>query len=278
MKKIILFNIILTSFIFANIKAVVSIAPMVSYLQAIGGDKVDITLMVEPKHSPHTYEPKPSQMVSVSKANLYFAIGVEFEKVWLGKFTSINPNLKVIRVDNNITKRYIDTHHSQKAHKDPHIWTSLDNLQIIAKHMYQALRQQDPANKEYYEQNYQKFIQHIQDTKQQITTILSNTPKGSKFMVFHPSWGYFADEFGLKQLAIEVAGKEPKFKEVIHIIQEAKRANVKAIFTQPEFSDKTSQVIASELHIPVIKVSPLSKDWEQTLIKIAKAIAKSSHR
>jgi zinc transport system substrate-binding protein len=277
MKKILLITTLLTSFIFANIKVAVSIAPMVSYLKAIGGDRVDISLMVQAGASPHTYEPKPSQMVAISKARLYFAIGVEFENIWLDRFVSANPNLVVIHTDANITKRYIDAHssHSKKEKKDPHIWTSLDNLQIIATNIYKALVEYDKENASYYKANYDRFINRIQDTKNKITQILSNVPKGSKFMVFHPSWGYFADEFGLTQLAIQTHGKNPKPKELINIIHQAQKNRVKAIFTQPEFSDKSAKIIANELHILVIKVSPLSSKWDMTLIKIAKAIAKS---
>jgi zinc transport system substrate-binding protein len=143
---------------------------------------------------------------------------VEFENIWLDRFVSANPNLVVIHTDANITKRYIDAHssHSKKEKKDPHIWTSLDNLQIIATDIYKALVEYDKENASYYKANYDRFINRIQDTKNKITQILSNVPKGSKFMVFHPSWGYFADEFGLTQLAIQTHGKNPKPKELIN--------------------------------------------------------------
>lgn len=92
-------------------------------------------------------------------------------------------------------------------------------------------------------------------------------------MVFHPSWGYFAKAYNLQQIAVEVEGKEPKPKELIDLLKEAKEEKVKAIFTQPEFSDTTARVIAKELQIPVVKVSPLAADWSENLIKMAKSIA-----
>ena len=85
MKKITLLLLLSTTYIFSNINAVVSIVPVQTILKAIGGEKVNITVMVQAGDSPHSYEPKPSQMLSVAKADIFFAIGVEFESVWVCK-------------------------------------------------------------------------------------------------------------------------------------------------------------------------------------------------
>ena len=157
--------------------------------------------------------------------------------------------------------------------KDPHTWTSPSNVKIMAKNIYDTLVEFDPENKNYFERNYSKFIEEINHTDEQIKDILSSLPKDSKFMVFHPSWGYFAKEYNLVQLPIEVEGKEPKPKILQKIIDEAKEQNVKAIFTQTEFSDKSAKAIANELKIKVIKETPLAKNWSENLIKMANAIA-----
>jgi len=282
MKKILFLSLFLNTFILANINAVVSILPEQTFVKAIGGDKVSVSLMVLPGNSPHTYEPKPSQMKDVAKATLYFAIGVEFENVWLGKFKSLNTNMQVIDLTEGIEKRAIASHahHDHSTHakeegkgKDPHIWTDPENVKIIALHIYETLMNIDPDNKTYYRANYEKFIGRINHTDKQIKEILSHTAKGSKFMVFHPSWGYFASAYGLEQLSVEIEGKSPKPKEMILLINEAKKEKISAIFTQPEFSDSVAKVMANELKIDVVKVSPLASDWSENLIKIAHAIA-----
>jgi zinc transport system substrate-binding protein len=279
MKKILLLLLLPTTFILANINVVVSILPEKTFVSAIGGDKVDVTLMVLPGNSPHTYEPKPSQMKAVARANLYFAIGVEFEKVWLSKFKDLNPALKVVDLSEGITKIPMATahHHEAEEHHDtgydPHIWTAPENVLLIARHIYDALSREDPANATYYRHNLDAFLAKVKKTDAQIRHILAPLPPHSAFMVFHPSWGYFAKAYGLVQLPVEVEGKEPKPREIIHLIKEAREKKVTAIFTQPEFSDSTAKIIAGELHIPVIKVSPLAADWSDNLIRIAKAIA-----
>jgi zinc transport system substrate-binding protein len=309
MNKVLLILFLFCVTAFAKLNTVVSILPQKTFLEQIGGDKINISLMVKPGNSPHTYEPKPSQMVAISKAKLYFAIDIEFEHVWLDRFLNQNKNLKVIDVSKGIKKLPIqkhshdDEHHGHKEehhyehghhahhedehhehhdkeehdeHKeklDPHVWTSVSNVKIIAKNIYEALASFDKPNQAYYKSNYDKFLSKLDETDKKIKSILSKS-SDAKFMIFHPAWGYFAKEYDLIQVAIESGGKNPTPKHVMKIIKEAKEENIKAIFTSPEFSDKVSKQIAKELGIPVKKVSPLNPKWSQNLINFAKAIAK----
>jgi zinc transport system substrate-binding protein len=297
MKKVLLILSLFCVTVFAKLNTVVSILPQKTFLEQIGGDKVNISLMVKPGNSPHSYEPKPSQMVAISKAKLYFAIDIEFEHVWLDRFLNQNKNLKVIDVSKGIKKLPIqkhshdDEHHHEHGHYahhehhdkdkhdehnenlDPHVWTSVSNVKIIAKNIYEALASFDKPNQAYYKSNYDKFLSKLDETDKKIKSILSKS-HDAKFMIFHPAWGYFAKEYDLIQVAIESGGKNPKPKHVMKIIEEAKEENIKAIFTSPEFSDKVSKQIAKELGIPVKKVSPLNPKWSQNLINFAKAIAK----
>ena len=288
MKKITLIFLLSTTYIFSNINAVVSILPEQTFVKAIGGDKVNVSLMVQPGNSPHTYEPKPSQMIDIAKADLYFAIDVEFEHVWLPKFQNLNPKMQIIDLADNITKIQMqekheddnheeekDEHHSEHEHEgeDPHIWTAPANVKIIAQNIYNALKKEDPENTNYYKRNLDIFLASIDETDRQIIHFLSSLEDTRRFMVFHPSWGYFAQAYHLEQIAVEVEGKEPKPKELIHLLKEAKEEKVKAIFTQPEFSDTVAKIISKELQIPVVKVSPLAPNWSENLINIAKAIA-----
>lgn len=293
MHKIILILILSTSYIFSNINAVVSILPQKTFLKAIGGDKVDITLMVKPGNSPHTYEPKPSQMMAVSKADLYFAIGVEFEDVWLPKFKALNTDMQIIDLTKNVMKMQMqesqkpnDGQHNHEQHEahdthdkhhhegdDPHIWTSPKNVKIIGQNIYEALSKHDSVNAEYYKKNLDIFLATVDETDKKIASLLSSVQGSRAFMVFHPSWGYFAKVYNLKQIAVEVEGKAPKPRELVHLIKKAKEEKVTAIFTQPEFSDNSAKIIAKELDIPVLKVSPLSPKWSENLISLAKTIA-----
>ncbi|NOX15929.1 MAG: zinc ABC transporter solute-binding protein [Epsilonproteobacteria bacterium] len=270
-------TLILNTFLFANINIIVSILPQLSFVKAIAGDKAHISVMVQAGDSPHTYEPKASQMVDISKADIYFAIGVEFENAWLKRFANQNKKMKIIDISKGIQKEQMSTFQGKpetQGKKDPHIWLSPENIKIIAKNIYNALVKQDNKNTTYYKKNYTKFIAHITSVDAKIKKILKNTPKNSKFMVFHPSWGYFAKQYNLIQLPVEIEGKSIKPKSLIKIIKIARKEKIKAIFTQPEFSPKIANQIANELHIKVLKASPLDLNWESNLINFAKAIAK----
>ena len=281
-KRFIIFSLILgINTLYANVNTVVSILPQKTFVEAIGGEKVNVALMVKPGSSPHSYEPKPSQMIQIGKADIYFAIGVEFENVWLSKFSNQNKTMKIAHMDEGIHKIEMDNHHDHDEHahhedkkeeKDPHIWTSPLNVKRIAKNIYDQLIAIDEKNKTYYRSNYEAFLTHITKTDEKIKNILNEDKTKRKFMVFHPAWGYFSKEYDLTQIAIEISGKNPKPRQVMQLIKEAKAQKVNAVFTAPEFNEKTAQIIAKEVGVPVVKISPLAPNWSQNLINLANTI------
>lgn len=282
--KFIVTLLCLSSLVFAKVNTVVSIVPQKSFVEAIGGEFVNVEVMVLPGNSPHSYEPKPSQMKAIGEAKLYFTTGVEFEAAWMEKLSHQNKAMQIIDSTKGITKlamkEHEHEHKEEKAHEghqhsglDPHVWTSPENIKVIAKNIVDALIAEDATHAPQYQANYTAFLAKVDATDAKIKEILKDVKKGSTFMVFHPAWGYFAHQYGLEQVAIEVEGKEPKPKELAHIMEEAKEEGVKAIFTQPEFSDKSAKQIADALKIKVIKASPLNPDWEKSFLSLATAIA-----
>jgi zinc transport system substrate-binding protein len=277
--RISLLLLIFTSLAFSKTKVIVSIVPQKVFVEKIGADKVEVTVMVKQGASPHDYQPKPSQMKAVSKASVYFSMGVEFENIWLPKFQNQNKEMLLVNASKGIEKKVshhncTHGHHNHEASIDPHVWVDPINVKIIAKNIYETLIKLDTNNSDFYKKNYENYLTELDELDTNIKEILKDTPKYSTFMVFHPSWGYFAQRYKLTQLPVEVNGKERKMKALVAIIKKAKEANVHAIFTQPEFSDKASQNIANNLKIEVIKASPLAENWAENLQMLAKAIAK----
>lgn len=304
MRFIILFLLVI-NFVYAQTNIVVSIVPQQTFVEKIGGEKVKVIAMVPPGSNPHSYEPKPSQMIHISKADIYFPIGFGFEKTWLDKFANQNKNMKFVEMTKDVERIMMKKHkhkvdaknHKNEEHhakhdnhdhdndkydkdkekskykKDPHTWTSPKNVKIMAKNIYDTLVKFDSVNKEYYLKNYNAFLYEINQTDKKIKEIFSDIPKNSKFMVFHPAWGYFSKDYDLVQFAVEIEGKDPKPKILQKIIDEAREENIKAIITQKEFSEKSAKVIADELKIKVIKETPLASNWSENLIHMAKTIA-----
>ncbi|MBN2895378.1 MAG: zinc ABC transporter substrate-binding protein [Campylobacterales bacterium] len=262
----------------AALEVAVSVVPQQTFVQKIGGDRVHVTVMVPLGSSPHSYEPKSADMKALSKAALYFAVGIEFEEAWLGRFGDANPKMSIIRTDAGIEK--MEAHH-EAAHDDhdhgthdPHIWTSPANVRIMAHTIADALIKADEAGAAQYKAGLEAFLREIDATDETIRAALKQTPKGAKFMVFHPAWGYFARDYGLIQLAMEVEGKEPKPKALMQLIETAKKEHIHAIITQKEFSDRSARALADALGIDVRHFSPLHSDWSHNLTQLAQTIAR----
>lgn len=265
----------------------VSILPQKYFVQQIGKDLVDVHVMVQPGASPATYEPKPRQMAALSKARAYFSVGVPFEKFWLKKIASANPNMKLVRTDRGIEKISMAAHHHDHDHDhgdahgheqevlDPHIWLSPPLVKIQARSIMKALQDIDPVHREIYSANYNKFAARIDRLDLRLKQIFAGKG-GMTFMVFHPSWGYFARTYGLKQVSIEIEGKDPKPAQLKALIEHAKEHNIKVVFVQPQFSKKSAKLVAGEIGGQVVVADPLALDWLSNLSQVAEKIGASN--
>ncbi|NMB12785.1 MAG: zinc ABC transporter solute-binding protein [Firmicutes bacterium] len=259
----------------------VSILPQKYLVERIAGDSVRVSVMVRPGADPVTYEPSPRQMAELAEAQAYFRIGVPFEEAWLGRIRQIHPHLTVIDTREGIKLRPITGHvHDSEASDrgsvemimDPHTWLSPVLAKRQAETIYKTLTVLDPTGKEDYECNYQLLIRDLDSTDQEIRSILDSV-RGRKFMVFHPAWGYFADEYDLEQVPIEVEGKEPSAKELAQTIDQARRDGIKVIFVQSQFNTKPAETIARAVGGRIVQLDPLAEDYLANLVTMAKAIA-----
>ena len=274
----------------------VSILPQKYFVEKIAGEFVSVNVMVAPGASPATYEPRPSQMARLGKSSLYFAIGVPFEKNWLDRFSQARPELPIIRTDKHATKRMMKAHHhgdehgdaheaekhdahkeEAELHPDPHIWLSPDLVATQVIIIRDALSVILPTRASRIRKNADAFLKEIRELDADIRTLIPNTGKERAFFVFHPSWGYFADAYGLEQIAIESEGKEPGPRQLAKLIRLAKEENATAIFIQPQFADRAARVIASRIGAEVVKIDPLAENWALNLRHAAKALARHAN-
>ena len=261
-----------------KIDVFVSIVPQKYFVEKIGQTLVDVSVMVQPGASPATYEPKPKQMVALSKTKIYFAIGVPFEKVWLKKIAAANSNMQIVNIQQGITKIPMDTYHKHGGghHKevnnvvlDPHIWLSPTLVKIQAQNILNALVVMDPINQSVYEAGYKEFLVEIENLNAELKEIFTGKNKGTKFMVFHPSWEYFAREYGLKQIPVEIEGKNPKPADLLRLVKHAQKLGVKIIFVQPQFSAASAGVIAQAIGGQIAFADPLALNWPDNLRQVA---------
>ena len=258
----------------------VSVLPQQTFVEKIGGEHVSVQAMVTPGSSPATYNPTPQQISALSQADAYIRIGVPFEKSWMKRIRSANPDMLVIDARKNIDLRSLEAHghdhhhHDHAEELDPHIWTSPVVVLQIAKTIRDELTKLSPQHQNEFENNFISFEKELTDLHQELSTIFK--PKhGMKFLVFHPSWGYFADTYHLEQLTIEKEGKQPGAKALAAIIEQAKREKVDTVFVQPQFDQKMAQQIAKAINGKVIAIDPLSKDYSKNLMSVAQQMTRT---
>lgn len=257
------------------LKVFVSVPPQKWISDKIGGALVTTEVLVNKGQDPHTYEPTPKQLTTLSQAKIYFTLDLEFEKQIIPKLEQTVPTLRIIDTADAIPKIAMTEHehdepepsdqaHSSKEHQnheglDPHVWLSPLNLKIMAAEMAKAMIASDPANKATYEKNLLETTRILEQVHQKIEHELAPY-QGASFYVFHPAFGYFAHAYHLQQQAIETGGKSPTPRQLSSLITQAKASKARVIFVQPQFDPKSAQAIANAIHGEVVPLDPLAED------------------
>ena len=253
----------------------VSVQPQAYFVQKIAGDLVEVEAMVGTGDDPHTYEPTTDQMRKMADAQLYFSIGVEFEAAWLPRFTAANPNLKIVDSSEGVVRLPAapNTIDEEAGEPDPHIWLSPSRVKQISANMAAALAELDPSNATIYEQNLAAWLQEIDQVDANIRSALSGISR-NVFLSVHPSWGYFADEYGLQMLAVEQEGQEPGPEDLAKIIEQARTHQVTYVFTQKGVNQKLAQSIADQLGgAQIVELDPLAHNWSENMRYVAAQLA-----
>lgn len=255
---------------YGKIGVVVTVGPQEEFVKRVGGDRVDVTVMVPPGADPHTYEPLPNQMKQVQNAQIYFQVGsgIEFELTWMDKLTSMNPQMKVVNTSQGI--ELLPNTAENEEGTDSHVWVSPRNAKIMVENIYQSLIQTDPQNKDYYTKNRDEYLKQLDELDKNITQTLSGK-NNTKIMVYHPAWAYFCRDYNLQQISIQSKGKEPSPQGIANLVDQSRKENIKVIFVTPQFSSSNAQVIATEIGGRVIVVDDLSENYLDNMKKVAEA-------
>lgn len=266
----------------APLKICVTIPPQKNFVEKIGEKRINVTVMLPAGGNLHSFEPKPSKMISLEKAHLYVIAGDPSEAVWIKRFSSGRPNLKIIDPLQGITLAppVQDTHkHDEKEHNDAdlHTWLSPKLVTLQAINIHKALCEADPEGKKEYDVNLKKFLDEIVTLEKQLKEIISRIPENKRrFLCLHPSYGYFAKEFGLTQIPIEAEGKEPKPRQLAETVSKALALDIKIILVQPGFSNKIAQVVAEKLGATIVNADPMAENWAANLLQLAENLEKFS--
>jgi zinc transport system substrate-binding protein len=261
----------------------VSVAPHKFFVEKIAGDTVSVNLMVPAGASSHTFEPTPKQMISASKADMWFQIGESFEARAGRALKSFKPSMEFIDLRQGLDlivchkgdKGYCSCcHGTHDSAIDPHFWLSARQAKIQAATIAKALSAHYPDNKKTYESNLQKFITELDALDQELSDILLPLDRKT-VMVSHPAYAYFCRDYHLEQLSIEFEGKDPTPHQLTKVLKEARENNIKTIFIQMQYNNKGAKLIAESIGANVVTLDPYSEQYITAMREIASQFAKA---
>lgn len=255
----------------------VTILPQQFFARQIAGDLFEVRCMVPQGSSPESYDPTPSDLVGLNKSMAYFKVGyLGYELAWMDRIAKGNRGMKIYDCSDGaemITGGHAcsDPSHQHHTNYDPHLWSSPVGARSMIANMVGAFCELDSANAALYRENAAKLVQYIDsiDTEVQFLTAMSPS---KTFAIYHPALGYFARDYGLKQISLEHEGKEPSVAHLAQLSDELKREQVKVVFVQQEFDQKNAELLAREGQARIVKINPLRYDWGEEMVAIAKAL------
>ncbi|MDD4161973.1 MAG: zinc ABC transporter substrate-binding protein [Methanothrix sp.] len=251
-----------------KISVAATIAPLGEFVKAVGGEKVEVTILIPPGAEPHTFEPSPSLMVDVAKADLYVMNGAGLE-FWMEKL--LETNNKMVVVDSSQGTALLQ---ESEDEIDPHIWLSLRNAAVQVNNICSGLIEVDAQNKDFYIRNRDDYLGRLKALDGE----LNRTFAGKKIKIFivqHPAWTYFARDYALSQVPLMEGEKEPGPKYLGEVIELARKNNITTIFVEPQFNPKSAEVISREMNASIVALDPLAGNYLDNMRNASMEIAKS---
>ena len=257
-----------------KINITVSIPPQAYIVKRIGGEHVNVNVMLPANASPETYEPGPDRIINVGKSKIFFNIGLPFESTFLNRLKSEFKSLSFVKMHEGITLRSfknVGAHGHDHSGHDPHVWLDPVNLIKMSENTFKTLIKVDPDNKDIYMKNYLELNREFQELNDSLMDMFKDSAR-KYFVVYHPSWGYFADRFGLFQVPVEVEGKTPSAAEMVKLINIIKTSYVKSVFVQKQFSASVMDSISQSSGAKIRVLDPLEEEVITNLKKVSKEI------
>ncbi|MEL7563768.1 MAG: zinc ABC transporter substrate-binding protein [Dehalobacterium sp.] len=245
----------------------VTILPQKAFVEAVCGELAEVVTIVPPGNSPGNYEPTPQEMESFSRASVYFTIGVPTEKA------NILPkaeDMEIVDLPAWVAKEYSDREFSP-GKRDPHMWLSPKRAKVMVETIAETMADLDAENAQIYRSNAEAFLKELDCVDAEIKEVFSAI-QNKTFIVFHPAYGYFADDYGLQMYALEQDGKEATPQHLQDMIDLAKEENIKVIFSQAEIDSKQPDAFAEEIDGEKVMLEPLSEDYIANLERMTEAL------
>lgn len=252
-----------------KLKVVASIFPLGDIAKQVGGERVDVKVMLPPGVSPHTFEPTPLEMMEMHNAKVFVKAGAGLE-FWAEKMLKASGSKGLIVVDASAGLPLTKGIHSREAEMknynshdfsesaDPHIWLDPVFAKTVVDKITDVLSRADSAGKQYYSERAGKYKKDLDALNNEIMEEVKKF-RIKEYVTFHPAWNYFSKRYGLKVAGVieESPGREPSPKHIARIIREIKRIRSKVVFAEPQFNPAIAEVIAKEAGANVLFLDPI---------------------
>ena len=277
-----------------EVMVAVTIPPQAEMVKEIGGDRVEVFVMMPPGSDPHTFEPGPALVAKAAEADIYLTLGtglLPLEDALVSRLRAMNSDLVVVDSSEGITYLlgYEETSGNNNGSSgekqggtevrgaerpDPHIWLSLRNAEIMSENTRDALIAADPAHAKEYRENCDLYTARLNDLDQKIIDTFSRNDPGI-ILVTHPAWEYFARDYDLEMVAIEKEGKEPTAKDLESLILLARSNNIRVVFAEAQESLREAETIAREIGGTVRVIDPLAGDYLANMDRVSAAFSEA---
>lgn len=247
------------------LRVAVSVLPEAGIVERLGGDRVAVEVLVPPDRSPHTWEPTPQQLTRLADADLLITIGVPFEAVLLPRLARIAPRLPVVDGLTGIQRVPMESAagpavgHDHAGAPDPHVWLDAIRLETFAGTVAAALAAADPAGAAVYSQRLADLRIALAETDRAAAARLAPYA-GRAILVFHPAYGYLTRRYRLRQIAVEVEGKEPSPRQLAALVELARAQGTRVLFVQPQLAGHTADAVAETIGGRIVTLDPLPED------------------
>jgi zinc transport system substrate-binding protein len=261
----------------ARLPVIVSVAPYADLVQRLGGDLVTVQVLVAPGQSSHTYDPTPRELGALAGGRVWLRAGLPLEDSLAGRLAKLAPQLRAADLTAGLELLPAADEHAGHDHaeeNDTHIWLSARLAAHQAATAADAMCAADPAHAADYRANLAALQDSLAAIDRELTTLLAPV-RGRAFYVFHPSFAYFARDYGLRQVAIETGGLEPSPRHLAHVLDDAKSSGATTIFLQPQYAAQAARTVAAEAGLQVGTLDGLAPDLLANLRRIGYALRRA---
>lgn len=267
------------------LRVVVSVPPQQWLVEQLGGDRVEVESLAGVNDSCHGYEPPPSRLQALARVDVYFFQALPFEAPLLQHLEDRAPQVRRVALEPEVEMPEVHDHdhdhdhhhgdehdHAHHGHEDLHTWLDPERFLAQAERIAAALSAVDPAGAAFYQERLAQVRGDLARLQQEAADRLAPV-QGGLLLVYHPAFAYFAEAFGLEQLAVEADGREPSARHLAELLETARAHRVRTVFVQPQESRAAADLLARQLGATVVELDPMAYDYPANLLRLAERVA-----